>query len=858
MKSSCDKNHPPRFLKWILKRITADSDYRMIVGDCDEEFREIAASQGFGFAGLWYLNQVLLSSIPLVKHSFIGNISMLKSYLKTSYRNMKKQKSHTIINISGLAIGVACSILIILWYQYEYNFDTFHDNRNDIYQVQINDLKKVNTRIHPWTPFPLATDLERQFPEVINSVRIWYNDHYVRYIDKIFYEPEISFVDRSYFTVFSFPVIEGDLKDLMPDLNSIVISDNIKLKYFGDEDPIGKVLTFDNRIDFLVTGVIDVPDNSSLQGQFFLPIESLIEFGIPFNEMLSNWDSKEVHTFIHLAHNVNSNDFEEKIRLLLQQNSAEQDELNLQCLSSIHLYNPNGTSDILRKFNLAAATIIFIIIIACINFINLTTSRAEKRAKEVGLRKTVGARKHQLIQQFYTESALILILAFIVGIILLQLFLPVFNSITGKDLSFFVEKPFMIMGLISSVLLVCFLSGIYPSLFLSRIKPVKAFNGLSGTGNSSGTLIRRILVIIQFTFSILLIVSSVIVTLQLKFVSNMKLGFSKDRVFYIRMDGGSGENWKTIKRELLKDQEIVSVSAATSIPPYITFSGNQDWEGRQPDNRTRFAWTNADIDYAKTLGLKIIMGRDFSQEFINDQQNFLLNEEAVRQMELKDPIGKEFIFWGSNKGKIVGVVEDFHFHNLKNKIEPLAILSSENWDKKYLIIKYRSNDPSRAIDYVEEKWNVLNPGFPFNYSFLDKEFESTFINEMKFGQILLIFTLIAITISCMGLFGLTSHLVEKRTREIGIRKVLGASFTAIVSSLINEIIIWVLLSSMIALPLGTFIMNIWLQDFAYKTEISWVYFALTVIIALILAVFTVSYQTVKCAFSDPVVSIKHE
>ncbi|MFC1492667.1 ABC transporter permease [candidate division KSB1 bacterium] len=850
------KNKPLRILTKILGYFSRYIHEPFMTGDFEEEFNEIAGNKGTLKANLWYLLQILISILPFIKNSIYSSTAMFKNYIKIAFRNLKKQKGFTFINISGLALGMACCILVILWYQHELEFNNFHKNKDRIFRVNINDLRKDNPRTHQWTPFPLSTHLKEQYPEIINSTKFWFSDFTVRHNNQSYYEPDFNFVDPSFFEIFSFPVLWGNPENLMPDKNSIVISDEIKTKYFGDEDPIGKVFILDNHADFIVTGVIHIPLNSDIQGKFYLPNESLPKFNESLEELQSNWSGKNFQTIILLDQNASAQNVEDKIKKLLYQYNPDQEDLLLQSLSTIHLYYPDGSSDILKNLGLSAITIIFILIIACINFMNLSTARSEKRAKEVGLRKTIGAKRTQIIKQFLIESAILSFFSFILGLILIQIFIPVFNNITEKHIYFSLSKPLLVSGLFGSVFLICLMSGIYPSLFLSSFKPIAVLKGINRTGRSRGTSIRKILVITQFSFSILLIICTLIVYTQLKYVSNKKLGFNKDKLFYIRMDGETRDSWDVLKKELLKNPEIASVSAVTTVPPNVYWAGEQDWEGRDPENMTMFAWTVVDLDYVKTLSLKIKMGRDFSREFTNDHQNFLINEEAARQMGLDDPVGKELVFWRTRRGKIVGVVEDYHFHYLKRQIEPLIILASKDWRKKFLVIRYNTDNPTDAIKYTENTWNRLNPNFPFNYNFVDRDFEAIYNNETRLGKILLSFSFIAIFISCLGLFGLTAYLVEQRTKEIGVRKVLGASVSRIIMILTRELVVWVVISGFIALPLGYIFMNKWLQDFAYKADIGWMSFILSGLLAVLIALLTVSYQTIKCASADPADSLK--
>lgn len=786
---------------------------------------------------------------------------MLKNHLKIIFRNIMRHKGYSAINISGLAVGMACAILILLWVQHELSYDRFHENAKQVYRVNLKEHRHDGVYHHPWTPFPLAETLKDQYPEIVASTRLNWDHFNVKYQDKSFHEYEFLFVDPDFFEIFSFPLIHpGNPSSLLSDPNSIVITGAMAKKYFGVQtNPVGKVLSLDNKVDFKVSGIVHIPDNTDFKADFYLSFKAYELFNVSLADLESNWKGKSYHAYILLDKNSSSLRLEKKISGFLKKYNPERKELlTLQELSQVHLYNPDGTGNGIRYVYVFSIIAIFILLIACVNFMNLATARSEKRAKEVGLRKTLGAKRPQLVKQFLTESVLLSLFSFVISLTIVEAFLPLFNTLSGKQLALDFSNLNILLGLTGVALLTGILSGSYPALFLSSFTPVKVLKG-TFFSLAKGSRLRNSLVIFQFTLSIALIICTAIVYSQLKYIQNKDVGLDKKNLLYILMEGESKYRYKTVKKELLKHPGIRSVSACHILPSEIyVWAGYLDWEGRLPDQKVYFAYSFVDFDYIPTFKMEIKAGRNFSLEFPTDKDNFILNEEAVRQMNLESPIGKQFTL-RRHKGTIIGVVKDFNFQHLGNKIAPL-VLSSADWGekKRYLVMRISPGNPTRMLGHLRQVWNRVNPGFAFDYHFFDETYDRLYRNEKRLGKILFYFAFLAIFISCLGLFGLASFLAERRTREIGIRKTLGASVPGITVMLSKKFTGLVVLSNVIGWPIAYYIMKNWLGHFAYRTAIGIEIFIIGGITALSIAWLTISYQSIKAALANPIDALRYE
>ncbi len=808
---------------------------------------------------------------------------MFKNYLKITFRNLRKNKIYSLINVSGLAIGIACCILILLYVQYELSYDRYHKNSDRIYRV-VEELNFGGKKSHlAITPAPFGPAMATDFEEVVHAVRLLSSKSIggkvlVNYQENIFYEEKWFYADSNVLEIFSFPLVKGNPKTALKEPLSILITEKTAKKYFGDEDPLEKILAVVDKYkknDFKITGILkNIPQNSHFTFDFlasFSTIEKHYNFNLP------NWFNHMYYTYLLLDKGCNPRDLEGKFPDFIgKYTGPARDALkpHLQPLSSIHLHShlegeiePN--SDIVYVYVFSAIAF-FILLIACINFMNLSTARSAPRAKEVGIRKVLGAYHVQLIKQFLGESILLSFIAFPIAVVLVELLLPAFSALADRELalSFFASWP-VLFGLIGMTLLVGVVSGIYPAFFLSAFKPIKVLKGLMRTGGE-GLFLRKGLIVFQFAVSITLIISTFIIKDQVHYIRTKNLGFKKEQVVVLPIrDREVRGRYEAMKNEFLQDHRIVNLTASSGLPGRIRHNwviqaeGVRDsWPLRMEDvprDRPRLsAWVlMVDHDFLKTLGMELIQGRDFSRGFATDEKEaVILNESAVKRFGWESPLGKN-IKTENKDGTIIGVVKDFHFQSLRQLIEPVVIYISPNFFE-YVSVRISSDNIPSILAFLKGKWKELAPNQPFEYFFLDSDFDSVYRSEERVGKILAGSTALAIFIACLGLFGLASFAAEQRTKEIGIRKVLGASVANIVSMLANEFVRWVLIANIIAWPVSYYAMSRWLQNFAYRTSIEPGAFLLAAFIALGIAILTVSFQSVRAALANPVDSLRYE
>jgi ABC-type antimicrobial peptide transport system permease subunit len=781
---------------------------------------------------------------------------MLGNYLKIALRNLIRQKSYSIINIAGLAVGLACTILILLWVQDELSFDSFHTNANQVYRVVFSDETYDKVHHYSVTPPALAAALKREIPEVIHST-IYYtiDDLLIKFGEKKFKE-RVGFTTVSAFVLFTLPFVKGNPKTAFLAPNSMVIKEKMAAKYFGNDDPINKVLTLDNQNDFKITGIIrDLPENSYLKFDCLTQFENLEE--ITGRGNIESWDNYGYNTFVFLPLKIDIDKFNDKISdfvIKSRPNSTEnfRPRLYLQPLTDIHLHDLNGGGAIVYVY-IFSLIALFVLLIACINFMNLATARSLKRSKEVGLRKVVGANKLNLIHQYYAESILLSFISLFFSLLLVELFLPTFNFFSGKSLTL------DIAGNIQNVLVLCgitlitgIISGSYPAIFLSSLKPA---NALKGINLNSSSLLRKILVVFQFTLSIILIVCTIVVSNQLNFIQNYNLGFDKNQILYFPMNHELMDKSISLKSELLQNPQILDVTATSSkigIQPMWSVDLN-NWEGNNGEKSLLLSMISTDYDFLETFQIEIVSGRYFSRSFSTDTAAFVLNEAAIKEMGLNNPRGNSIF----EKDGIIGVVKNFNFRSLHSEIGPLALVMSPDL-YRFMAVKINTHNISRNIKYIEDVTRKFAPDLPFEYQFLDEEFANLYQAEQRLGTIFRSFSILAIFISGLGLFGLASFVVVQRTKEIGVRKVLGASIPNVILLLTKEFTKWVLLGNIIAWPIAYFSMSNWLQNFAYRIDIGWWVFLIAGLLAIVIALITVSYQTIKTALTNPAEALRYE
>ncbi len=851
---------PSRFSQWLIKRIFKDEG-KVKLGDFMEIYSTLAEEKGQFQARLlfwWYL----IRSIPAYfKDSLYMGGTMFKNYCKLTFRIISRNKIHSFINIAGLAIGLACCLFILIWVQDELSYDKFHENAPYLYRVEEN--LHVSGRVYhvTATPYPLAPALKADFPEIIEATQyVGVGGQLIRYGEKAFFENGLRAVAPAFFRMFTFPFVKGDSRTALDDPFSMVISEEIAEKYFGEEDPIGKVFSVNKEYDVKVTGVMkNVPSNSYLQFDMVLPYALLEKLGAVSDSMGFN----SILTFVQLQKGASLQDVNEKIRGFIKKHVPGDAELELAPYSRIHLHQYFGYGRDMGQikyvyiFSLIA---FFVLLIACINFMNLSTARSASRAKEVGVRKVIGALKNHIIRQFYGESVIYALIALAFAVMLVSLLMSPFNNLSGKELSLDILGNWqIILGFIGVTLFTGLVAGSYPALFLSSFQPVSVIKGSlkSGTGSS---LFRRILVVIQFALSIFLIIGTVIVYNQLHYMKNRDVGYNKEHLVYIPMRGQSVRLYTALKDALIRDSRVLSVTGSIHRPSNIVSnSSGADWDGKDPDQVVVIGMSVVDYDYIETVGIELIEGRSFSREYGTDQtEAFIVNEEVAKVMGKKSVVGERFFFAG-REGKIIGVMKNFHYYSLRNKIEPLAIyMRTPDLGLSYTLIRIPSENISASLDFVKETWQKVIPDFPFEYRFLVDDFEYYYSSEERMGDLLKYFSILAVFIACLGLFGLASFTAEQRTKEIGIRKVLGASAPQITLLLCREFFVLVLLANIISWPVTYFVMRNWLQDFAYRINPGVFIFVMTMVLALVIALLTVSYKSIKAATANPVDSLRYE
>ena len=807
---------------------------------------------------------------------------MIKNYLKTAVRNLFKHKGYTFINILGLAIGMTACLLILMFVRHELSYDGYHQNSDRIYRVAMEARWGGRDFDIAVVPAATAKTMVTDFPEVEDAVRFRQRgDFIVQYKDQNFREEKIIFTDTTFFKLFSIPLLQGDAESALINPYSIVLSRKTAQKYFRDEDPLGKTLKLDNRYDYKVTGVFEeIPDNTHFHFDILLSMESIEE-----SRDLS-WGSQNFQTYILLQQEADPSALEAKFPGMLEKYMWPQfaqilgitvDEIHkstdmwvkfyLQPLKGIHLHSDLlgelGPNNDIRYIYIFSAIALFILIIASINFMNLSTARAAGRAKEVGLRKVLGSQRRQLIIQYLMESTFLSFISIIFAIGIVVLALPAFNQLSGKSLEistiFHQRMPFYLILL---AVLTGFLAGSYPSFFISAFQPIQVLRGKMKIGVKSG-MMRSALVVFQFTASIVLIIGTIVIFKQLRYIQNKNLGFNKEQVLILDNAYLLEKQTKTFKEKMKTYPQILNASISGYLPVPSMRSNNAIFpEGKRDDERsTSFQNWIVDYDYLETMGMKLVEGRFFSQEFSTDDQAAVINQSVAKQFSWPDPVGRRLGRIINQKGDIklytvIGVMEDFHFESLRENIGPLVMFLGEN--RGNISFRLKTQDVSSVIGLLEQQWKQFLPNQPFEYSFLDERFEQMYQSEQKIGKIFTVFASLAIFIGCLGLFGLAAFTAEQRTKEIGIRKVLGATSPRIIRLLLKEFVILVGIANLIAWPIGYLVINRWLTDFSYRTSPHILIFIFAGILSLVVSLLTVSFQAVKAALADPIRSLRYE
>lgn len=785
---------------------------------------------------------------------------MFKNYLIVAFRSILRNKGFTFINVFGLAVGMACCIILFLFVQYESSFDKFHDKADQIYRVISQNEDDGGVDRFVMTPAPLAPALLQDFPEVQKAVRFSYGGLEVTHRGLRFYE-RAFFADSEVFDMFNFPLIKGDPQTALNDPYALLISERMADKYFPGEEPVGKSLILDGDYTYNVVGVFkDIPPNSHLQ------FDLLGSFQHFHQRHQTSWGISNYLTYVLLSENTDVDAFQAKMLDFIDKYRGkevrEKYRLNylFQPLSKIHLYShwrgelQPGTR--VSSLYIFSAVGLFLLLLACFNYINMSLAKSTNRGIEVGIRKVIGANRGQLTIQFLTQSSLVTLLSLPLTILLIELILPLFNSLSGKHLAVNYGRNLSLLFFVTGIVFFTGLvSGLYPSLFLSSLQPIKILKGMF-RDSFNVSLFRKSLVVLQFTISTVFIVCTLIIVGQLRFMHTKELGLDREYVVMIPIhEKEILQRYETVKNELLKGNSVVSVSATTFYPGQ-TWRQNFWKEGQLEDTYPQVRWISVDHDFIKTMGIELKEGRDFSLDFASDvNEAYILNETAIRELGLNSPLGKAFEI--IERGKIIGVVKDFHFLSLHSEIEPVVlVLYPEGFNQ--FAVRIRSENIPEALGFLEETWNSLAVEQAFEYRFLDQEFDALYKSEMRLEKIFTWVSILSVLIACLGLFGLASYAVERRTKEIGIRKVLGASSSRLIWLLSREFTLWVLLANVFAWPVAYFIMQQWLKNFAYRAPLGLWIFLLSGFLALGIAVLTVFIQSYRAAISDPVNTLRYE
>ena len=870
------KTTPPQWVDSLLAWFCEPSLLLEIQGDLHELFQRWGKDFGWRKARWLYLLHVLTFFRPYfiakIKFSYpVTQSAMIKNYFIIAIRSLRKQKLYAFINIGGLAVGLACFILILLFVQYELSYDRFYENADHTYRMvkRYPGYTFHGMDSYAVTPGQLAATLVEEYPEVKAATTITDQSALLSLNDEHFWEKGL-WADPHFFEVFTFPLLQGNPKTALAQPNSIVLTESLSRKIFKDKNPIGETLLFGKNDLYKVTGIMpDVPDNSSLKFSFVTAILSQDDY--QGNLAKNTWNSN-FYTFFVLADGADAAQLQAKMPAFLEkyltaadgENPSSRLQYLIQPLTDMHLrshfnFDIAFTGDI-KYVYLFSAIAFVILLLACINYTNLAIARSIKRAREVGMRKVIGAKRGQLITQFLGESLLMTLLALALALVLVQSLLPFFGHLMERPIQLdYLKNGLLLPGLLMLVVLVGLFSGSYPAFFMASLKPILVLKGKLD-GRPDKFRLQGLLMVGQYTVSIALVAVSLIIYNQLQYIQHKNLGYDRDHIVTIRVnDGALQQNYQVIKNEWLGNPFIMAVSASGSLPTYIeSNNGITGWEGSSPNDHLDSYIAYADYDFLDVFGIQLAAGRNFSQNFATDSLSAaLINETAARTFgwTAEEAIGKHFVH-NHQELTIVGVMKDFHMHSMHMAIEPLVIRPSSKWIS-YISVKVRPEHLTETIAALEKTVKQFS-SYPFEYQFLDEQFDQLYKQEIRLGEIFGFFTLLALVIASLGLFGLAAFTAEQRTKEIGIRKVLGASVRGIVSLLAQNFLRMVILSFLLATPIAWYAAHRWLQDFAYRIDLQWWVFALAGGLALVIAWCTISYQSIRAARTNPVDSLRNE
>lgn len=787
---------------------------------------------------------------------------MLQNYLRIALRNLQKRAGYTLINVGGLGLGLACCFLIVLFIQHELSFDRFHEKSDRIYRLTYTT--ETSERHAANSAAGYAPLLTANLPEIEHAVRLEnFRAPYLRTANgETRRMPGMALVDPAFFEVFDFELVRGDPATVLADKYAVVLSETTAEALFGNADPIGQALSYDDRFDLTVTGIMaDMPENVSFSFDYAGSFHLVTEFQGP-NE-LEGFTNYNYNTYLLLAAGTNPRALETKIQDLVRSRRGDESTYIpvLQPLTDIHLNTSLafdlGTSRSPRYLYVFGAIAAFILLIACVNFMNLATARAAQRAKEVGVRKTLGAYKGQLIGQFLGESVILSVFAIVIGVVLAVVLIPVFNEAMASSITLNLGKLGTFALLIAIGLLAGLLAGSYPAFYLSAFNPSRVLKGDTGRGKGA-PMLRKGLIVFQFAISVFMIVATLTVYNQLGHMRTQELGFDQERVISFIPAPPVRENYEAFKQQLLADPQVMNV-AQGSLPGRVGTNRGYNWPGQGENEEGSSFWTLiADPNYVETVRLELLAGRDFSEDVPTDTQDtYVINEAAAQVIGYENPVGQPFRAWDRPMGTIIGVVKDFHFQSLHQDILPVIINYKPQW-LGTVVVRLAPGDLPAALDAVRSQWQTFAPGYVFDYRFLDEDFDRLYRDEDRLGRLFGFFASIAIFIACLGLFALAAYMAQERTKEIGVRKVLGATVPQLIGLLSKDFAKLVVVGLVVATPMAYYVMDEWLQGFAYRISMGVGVFLLAGVAAVLIAFLTVSYQAYRAASLDPVKSLRYE
>jgi ABC-type antimicrobial peptide transport system permease subunit len=787
---------------------------------------------------------------------------MFRNYIIITFRSLRKNGVYTFINVAGLATGLACSILILLWVNHELSFDGFHEKKQHLHKIMVNGLRDNGIQTGPAIPMPLEAELKKDPGIKHTALTNWGETYLLTVNDKKIYK-QGYYVGEDFLKMFSFPLQQGSAETALKDLSSIVISESTAEALFGQDDPMGKVVRLNNLVDLKVTGVTsDVSSNSTFQFDCLVPWSTYLSNESWVKNSQNEWGNYSFNLYVELHDYAKAEQVHERIKNVIKAHEDEGStaEVILHPITRWRLYSEfeNGQSqggliEYVRMFTLIA---VFILVIACINFMNLATARSEKRAREVGIRKSVGSNRRELVIQFLGESVFITFLAFLISVGVVEICLPLYNNLVDKNL--FIDYGNVAFWTIAVGIIFAtgIIAGSYPAFYLSGFRPAAVLKGKMHAGKS-GVVPRKVLVTLQFVFSIFLIVSTLAVYLQLNHLKNRPTGYDRENLLMVQSTGDIPTNTKLIKQELI-DKNLASYVTTSSSPitSIYAFMGGVKWEGKRDDQRTPIATVATEYDYAKTMGIEIIQGRDFSEEF-NDTTSMILNESFVNYAGIKNPL-EEKINWNDHDYKIVGVFKDVVMTSPNSPPHPTMFIFDPTWISEVNIRLPEKSNVHQVLAGIQSIFEKHNPAYPFTYRFADDEFNKKFTDIQRIGRLANLFALLAILISCLGLFGLSAFTAEQRTKEFGIRKVLGATASQVVILITKDFSKLIVIAFVVAAPIGWWAMNQWLLKYEYRITLEWWVPAMAGMITLALGLATVSFQAVKAAVGNPATALRNE